>query len=178
MSLMRLGVVPLFLACIHGYTPERAELRHAALFLYIAAALTDMLDGYVARRFHEESRLGKRLDPLADKLLVNLGFVFVAANAAFSPGVPLWVPVVFLVRDAYIVLGAKVINERYGPFQVTPRLSGKATTALQMAAMIAVLLANPAAPALLAGAVLGCVWSAADYYVAGMRQVRARQGIR
>ena len=174
-TIARLAVMPVFLVCILAYTPERAGFRHAALVLYAVAALSDILDGIIARRFNQISRLGKRLDPLADKLLINLSFIFVASNSHFDPGIPLWAPPVFLARDIYIVLGAYFINERYGPFKVRPRRSGKTTTVLQMAAIIGALLANPLTQALLAGALAAAVWSAVDYFFAGYAQVQERK---
>jgi cardiolipin synthase (CMP-forming) len=173
-TMARLAIMPVFLACIFGYTPEREELRHAAFGLYVLAALSDTLDGVIARHFGQVSRLGKRLDPLADKLLINLSFIFVASNESFQPGVPLWAPLVFLFRDVYIVLGAYLINEKYGPFKVKPLLSGKTTTVLQMAVIISVLLSNPLTSALLAGALVAAGWSSIDYYFAGRKQVRER----
>ena len=146
-----------------------------ALGLYVVAALSDILDGIIARNFGQTSRLGKRLDPLADKLLINLSFIFVASNGHFSPGIPLWAPPIFLGRDIYIVLGAYFINERYGPFRVKPRRSGKSTTVLQMATIISALLANPLTTALLAGALAAAAWSAVDYFFAGYAQVQERK---
>ena len=174
-TLARLALLPAFLACIYGYSPEREGVRLAALAVYVLAATSDLIDGWYARRFHQISQLGKRLDPLADKLLVNLGYVFVAANPHFDPGVPLWIPPLFLARDVYIVLGAYFINERYGPFKVAPRLSGKTTTALQMGAMVAVLAAIPVAFALVIGAVAASCWSALDYFIAGYNQVQEKK---
>ena len=174
-TLARLALLPAFLVCIYGVSPEREGLRLVAFVIYVIAAVSDLVDGWYARWFQQVSRLGKRLDPLADKLLVNLGYVFVAANPHFYPGVPLWIPPVFLARDVYIVLGANFINARYGPFKVVPRLSGKITTALQMAAMVAVLASVPIAQALLLGAVAACCWSAVDYFIAGYNQVQEKK---
>ncbi len=174
-TVSRLILLPAFLCCIYSYSPDREWLRLGALCFYVVAALSDLVDGWIARRFNQISRLGKRLDPLADKLLVNLGYVFVAANPHFSPSVPLWVPPVFLARDVYIVLGAYFINERYGPFKVSPRLSGKTTTALQMAAMVAVLASTRVTFPLLMGAVAASGWSAIDYFIAGYNQVQEKK---
>jgi len=174
-TLARLALLPALLACIYGYSPEREGLRLAALWLYVVAGVSDLLDGWCARRFHQISRLGKRLDPLADKMLVNFTFVFVAANPHFSPGVPLWAPPVFLARDVYIVLGAYFINERYGPFKVAPRVSGKTTTMLQMMTMAAALASFPIVFALLIGAVAASFWSAADYFIAGYTQMQEKK---
>ena len=174
-TLARLAILPAFLCCIYCYTPDNKTMRVAALCIYLIAALSDLLDGWWARQFHQISRLGKRLDPLADKLLVNLGFIFVAANPHFNPGIPLWAPPVFLARDVYIALGAYFINERYGPFKVAPGLSGKTTTALQMATMIAVLAALPIVDALLIGALAATCWSTVDYYIKGYTQVQEKK---
>ncbi len=173
-TLSRLALLPVFLYCIYGYSHDREALRIVALWVYVVAALSDMADGWVARNCNQISRLGRRLDPLADKMLINLGYVFVAANPHFSPGVPLWAPPIFLARDVYIVLGAYIINEHYGPVKVAPRLSGKSTTALQMAAMVAVLASWRITYVLLLGAVAASVWSAADYFVAGLKQVQEK----
>lgn len=170
-----MAVMPVFLGCVLGYTPDREGLRHAAFLLYAAAALSDILDGNIARYFGQVSRLGKRLDPLADKLLINLSFIFVAANSSFDPGLPLWAPPIFLARDVYIVLGAYFINERYGPFKVIPKVSGKTTTVLQMAVIISILLVNPLTSALLTASLAAAAWSAVDYTFAGYRQFRQRR---
>lgn len=171
----RIALMPVFLGCVLGYAPEREYFRHAAFLLYVAAAVSDILDGNIARYFGQVSRLGKRLDPLADKLLINLSFIFLASNAHFNPGVPLWAPPIFLARDIYIVLGAYLINERYGPFKVAPRLSGKTTTVLQMAAVISVLLGTPLTTGILMGALAASGWSAVDYFFAGYKQVQERK---
>jgi cardiolipin synthase len=174
-TISRLVLMPVFLGCVLGYAPNREYYRHIAFVLYVLAALSDIADGNIARYFGQESRLGKRLDPLADKLLINLSFIFVASNSAFDPGLPLWVPPVFLARDIYIVLGAFLINERYGPFKVKPKLSGKISTILQMALIISVLLGNFLTPAILAGALCAALWSAVDYFFAGYQQTMNRR---
>lgn len=175
-TLFRLAVVPVFCAMVHLYTPDRPGLRHLALALYVAAAVSDALDGYVARRFGQVSALGRRLDPLADKLLVNLGLVFMAGNPAFEPAVPLWFPAAVLARDVLIVLGAWLINELYGPVRVRPRPSGKITTAVQMTTMTVLLLGFPWAVWLIWGTVLCSVWSLGDYLLFGWTQVNEKEG--
>lgn len=174
-TVARMALMPVFLGCVLGYSPDREYFRHIAFALYAAAAISDIADGNIARYFGQVSRLGKRLDPLADKLLINLSFIFLAANAHFDPGIPLWAPPVFLARDVYIVLGAYLINERYGPFKVAPRLSGKTTTVLQMATVISVLLGTPLTTGVLAGTVAATGWSAVDYFFAGYKQVQERK---
>jgi len=118
--------------------------------------------------------LGARLDPLADKLIVNLGFVFIAANPHFDPDVPLWFPVLILTRDVVIVMGAYLINERIGPLKVNPRLSGKLTTIVQMSTLIGVLLAVPFLDYLIAATLILTLVSMADYLYWGLTRAAAR----
>ncbi len=177
-TIFRLVLVPVFCGMMFAYTVDRPLLRVAALVLYIVAALSDALDGYVARRYNQVSHLGRRLDPLADKLLVNLGLVFMAANPQFHPVVPMWFPAAVLSRDVLIVLGAYVINERYGPVRVRPRPSGKITTAVQMTTMVVLLLALPGADWLLWATLLFSVWSLVDYLFFGWTQVTEKETTR
>lgn len=173
-TILRVLLIPVFLVLIYCYTPDREWLRHVALGVYITAALSDILDGYVARRFNQRTAFGARLDPLADKLIVNLGFVFLAVNPTFSAVVPMWFPVVVLVRDAIIVLGAFAINEYFGPMKVKPRWTGKATTVFQMSTLIGVLLGVWFAPQLLLVTMAVSVASLLDYIYAGCMQALAR----
>ncbi len=177
-TIFRLVLVPVFCGLMFAYTVDRPMLRVAALVLYIVAALSDALDGYVARRYNQVSHLGRRLDPLADKLLVNLGLVFMAANPQFHPTVPLWFPAAILSRDVLIVLGAFTINERYGPVRVRPRPSGKVTTALQMTTMVVLLMALPGAEWLLWATLLFSAWSLVDYLLFGWTQVTEKETTR
>jgi cardiolipin synthase (CMP-forming) len=174
-TLFRLVMVPVFCTMVYQYTAELHLLRVSAAVVYALAAISDSLDGWVARRFNQESELGRRLDPLADKLMINLGFVFMAANEQFVPHVPLWFPVAVLARDVFIVLGAGAINEFFGPVRVKPRISGKATTALQMVTLIVLILALPGSGVLIWINLAFCVWSAADYFLFGWTQVAEKE---
>ena len=169
-TLFRLAFIPIFLALVYGYSPDREWMRWAALVLYTVGALSDIADGYIARHYGQSSKIGARLDPLADKLMINLGYVFVAANAHFDPGVPLWFPIVVLGRDLAIVMGAYTINRYFGPVKVQPRAIGKASTVFQNAALVAVLLQVALAYPLLIIALILTVASFLDYMYAGSRQ--------
>jgi len=171
-TLVRVFSIPVFCGLVYAYTPEREWLRWAAFGLYTAAALSDMLDGYIARRYHQHSQLGRRLDPLADKLIVNLGFVFIAANESFYDVLPSWFmafPVIVLARDIFIVLGALLVIRRFGPIRFEPRRLGKITTFAHMSAIVAILLKVPFTYYLILPALLFTLASFADYLHAGVR---------
>jgi cardiolipin synthase (CMP-forming) len=109
----------------------------AALALFIAAAITDGLDGYLAKRFGWTSELGRFLDPLADKLLLMV--VFVAC--AWLELVPWWLTATVVARDVMIGLGALVFRLWFGPLHGRPTTISKINTAIQLLYVMLVLLA-------------------------------------
>jgi len=170
-TLFRLFLVPVFAGLIISYTREQPWLRHAALVVYILAAVSDAVDGFVARAYNQKTKLGTILDPMADKLMINIGFVVMAVNDNFQYHIPYWFPVVILLRDAMIVVGAYLINEFYGPVRVRPRITGKLTTLFQMSLVIAVLLELAIAPHLMVITLVISAISYIDYMRDGIKQI-------
>jgi cardiolipin synthase len=112
-----------------------------ALWLFVVAALTDGLDGWLARRFGWQSQLGGLLDPAADKLLVAVS----VSLFAWLDLVPVWVAAVVLGRDVVIVLGALYFRWRIGQVAWGASALGKASTAAQLLLILTVLVvAGPA----------------------------------
>ena len=105
------------------------------LYIFILAALSDVLDGAVARWRGEQTNLGKFLDPIADKLLLSSSFL-VLAHLGRSP---MWVFIVVFSRDLLILLGWNVITILSGKSEVHPRFLGKASTLVQMSTVMAIL---------------------------------------
>lgn len=169
-TLVRLALVPVFAACLTSYTRDQPWIRYLALGIYVTAAVSDAIDGFVARAYNQKTKLGAVMDPLADKLLINIGFVFLAVNPHFETRVPLWFPVVILSRDVLIVLGAYLLNRYFGPLRVRPRITGKATTVLQCACIIAVLLELEIAYTILTLTIVMTTASFFDYMYAGVKQ--------
>ena len=87
-----------------------ADMRMLAIGLFVLAAVTDMLDGYLARRLHEISDLGKILDPLADKIFVGA----IVVQLLLRHELPLWFVAIVLGRDLLILLGGIYIERRTG----------------------------------------------------------------
>lgn len=134
-SLFRLALIPVVLASIYYYTPGEEWVRRVAFWAFVIAAASDFVDGYVARRFDQRTKLGAVLDPMADKLLINLTFVFLAVSPNFKTDVPMWLPVVVLGRDITITGGSYLLNRFQGPLRPRARWLGKvATTAHSVAA--------------------------------------------
>jgi cardiolipin synthase len=149
------------------------------LWLFLVAAVSDAVDGFLARRFGWQSELGGMLDPLADKLMMATVFVMLALLHC----VPLWLTVMVLVRDGIIVLGALSYRMLFGPVAANPSLISKLNTLCQIVFIVAVIAGQrypwpPAWVTLILGALVfvTLVISGVDYVlVYGARAaVRAR----
>ncbi|HYL03133.1 MAG TPA: CDP-alcohol phosphatidyltransferase family protein [Steroidobacteraceae bacterium] len=108
----------------------------AALALFVAAAVSDGLDGYLAKRYLWTSELGKFLDPVADKLLLVVVFV----EAAWLALVPWWLTAAVVARDVMIGLGALMFRLWFGPLRGRPTFISKLNTATQLGYVTLVLL--------------------------------------
>jgi cardiolipin synthase (CMP-forming) len=130
LTLCRLGAIPIFLSLL---TRQRYS---AALYVFAAAAVTDGLDGTVARWFDKRTELGAFLDPFADKLMLVSAFVVLT----ISGDLPGYLLSVVVIRDVVIVVGYLMLSffssER---IPVRPSYLGKASTVLQLACVIAAL---------------------------------------
>ena len=133
-------LLPVFVFLLSAHSSGREECRIAAIVVFVIAAFSDWLDGYVARHFNQRSKLGALLDPLADKLFVNISLVFMAVNESFAYGVPKWFPVLVLTRDVVIAGGSFLISERFRSLNVKPRIAGKLTTVIILFYMFCVLI--------------------------------------
>ena len=120
-----------------------------ALGLFATAAVSDGLDGYLAKRFGWTSELGKILDPLADKLLLVSVFV----ESAWLGLVPWWLTAAVVARDVLIGLGALTFRLWFGPLHGRPTMLSKVNTGAQLAYVALVLL--KAASGLPPGELLG-----------------------
>ena len=112
-----------------------AEGRYGqTLVLFAIAAVSDMLDGFLAKTFGWTCELGKILDPLADKLLLVSVFITLAVIGL----VPVWLAAVAVLRDVVIGFGAGVYKLLFGPVEGVPTVPSKINTLVQLAFVIAV----------------------------------------
>lgn len=113
-----------------------------ALFLFAIAGVTDFADGYVARRFGQQSTVGLVLDPIADKLLTATAFVALALPHPGFPSIPVWLAIAVVARDLIILLGSAAIYMKVGFTRFHPLFVGKVNTALELALIVAFLATN------------------------------------
>lgn len=144
LTLLRLFLIPVFLvASFHG-----AFLL--AFVVFITAAITDILDGMIARRFNQRSRLGAILDPAADKGLMIAAYLYYTfADNLRIVAVPGWLTFVVFIRDVLIISFAYLLYTRVQVKRFPPSWAGKTSTVLQAAAMGTVLGVNSFVPQLL-----------------------------
>jgi cardiolipin synthase len=118
--------------------------RHGvALAIFLVAAVTDIVDGYVARRFGMGSPLGAWLDPIVDKLfLVSTFVVFALPSTPTRLHIPIWLLVLMIFRDVFIVVICLVLFLALGIRDFPPSILGKLTTFLEISTVVAILLVN------------------------------------
>jgi CDP-diacylglycerol--glycerol-3-phosphate 3-phosphatidyltransferase len=180
LSLLRVGLVPLLVVTLMWTTPAARAL--AGLF-FLVACVTDFFDGWLARRHGITTALGQLLDPLADKLIVTAAVIMLAAVPP-EPRLPAWMAVVIVLREL-AVTGLRGIASSSGVVLPAQEL-GKYKMIFQMFALEALLLHYPwpipgtglmidfhaGGMLLLWVALVLAVWSAIDYHVRILRQIR------
>jgi cardiolipin synthase (CMP-forming) len=113
-----------------------AEYRFIiTLWLFGAAAVSDGVDGFLAKRFGWQTQLGGMLDPIADKLMLATAFVMLAVLGL----IPRWLAAVVIARDCIIVLGAICYRVLLGPIEARPSLISKLNTLCQMLFILTVI---------------------------------------
>ena len=107
LTLLRMLMIPLYLALFAN------GRKYPALIVFLAASLTDMLDGLIARKYHQITDLGKLMDPLADKLMILTAmFSMAIGNASIPPVVP-WAAVgILLGKELFLMLGGLLLLRR------------------------------------------------------------------
>ena len=148
-------MIPVFLVLAYANQPVWAFV------VFVLASLSDMLDGYIARHYHQITNFGKFMDPLADKVLVLAAMCFFVERG-FMPG---WAVALVLLRE-FAVSGMRLIAVEQGRV-IAAAWSGKIKTAVTMVGLAAMLLfssypwVNTLATALI---VITTVWSGVEYF--------------
>ncbi|HAV61645.1 MAG TPA: hypothetical protein DCY13_04680 [Verrucomicrobiales bacterium] len=141
-TIFRILLIPFFISQVLYYSHGGDEWhRLAAILSFAAAAISDGIDGYIARHYNQRSELGSVLDPLADKLLLVSGLVLLSFdNEPNLVQIPIWLAAVVFGRDIILAIGALVIYIFCHQVKVRPNFIGKAATVLQMAVVLWALL--------------------------------------
>jgi CDP-diacylglycerol--glycerol-3-phosphate 3-phosphatidyltransferase len=141
-TIARILAVPFFVTTVLYYSPRQDYLRYVALGIYLFAALSDILDGYLARSRKEKTPVGAILDPLADKMLLVSSFVCLYVVGPQFPvmSFPIWLVVAVISRDVLLVVGSVVLLMFYRRLDVKVSWWGKAAMFFQAGCVIGLLL--------------------------------------
>jgi cardiolipin synthase len=142
LTFLRLVAVPFFILTV-------LDARFGvALAIFIAAGVTDLLDGLIARVFQQRTALGAYLDPAADKLLLTAGFVLLTKypnlfqTIPMTNRIPMFLTILVISRDVLIVVIAWMLHLAYGTTRFKPTIWGKITTGTELVTIGIVLLCN------------------------------------
>lgn len=133
-TMLRIGVIPVLFVLL---TNPGAVLSLVIAILFIAAALTDILDGYIARKYGIVTTMGKFLDPIADKMIVNTAMILMIPSGR----IPAWIVVVIILRD-FAVDGIRNIASSEG-MVIPASAAGKRKMLCQIFAVSALIIHHP-----------------------------------
>lgn len=149
-----------------------------ALGVFFIASLTDFADGYIARHYRQQSRLGRFLDPLADKLLTTAAFVVMALPHSDFASIPVWLAVVVVARDVLIGLGSFLVYRVTGFREFKPTFLGKVNTFVELGLIVWFLVFHTTGrlifllPLMYLVVLASVVLSGGEYMVQGLRILR------
>lgn len=137
LTILRIVFVPVFIILL-----AYREIGWA-LGTFVAAGITDVLDGVIARRFGQKTSIGAVLDPLADKLLMTTSILILSLpQMEFHNTIPRWLMIIIIFRDLFMLLISLIIVLMVGWRVFTPSPYGKASTVLQVLTVLGVLYSN------------------------------------
>jgi len=148
LTLGRLALVPCFLWV------STQRMYTAAFVIFVTAAVTDILDGAIARRMNLRSKLGAFLDPAADKTLMVCGFLYYTLAELPRVGIPNWLTFTVFIRDVLMVFFVYLMYTRIQITRFPPTVWGKTSTVLQAVTLACVIAVNAFLPSFYAFAQL------------------------
>ncbi|MGJ8676765.1 MAG: CDP-diacylglycerol--glycerol-3-phosphate 3-phosphatidyltransferase [Akkermansiaceae bacterium] len=178
----RLLCAPIFAVLAVYYGRSVAEgapnefLRWLAVGIFTAAAVSDGIDGYIARHYNQRSKFGAFMDPLADKTLLLTAIVFLT----FIPWgnnwhIPLWFTILMITRDIIIIVGICILHYLNKHVPIRPHWTGKICTVTQMIllgwVMLKIIPFSPIYPTI--AATIFTIWSGTEYFRQGLHQLKA-----
>jgi CDP-diacylglycerol--glycerol-3-phosphate 3-phosphatidyltransferase len=170
-TIVRILAVPFFIATVLYYSPQRDYFREVALAIFLFAVVSDVIDGYIARRHRQKTKAGAILDPVADKLLLISAFLCLYKVGVYFEVVrfPVWLVVTMISRDVILLLGAMIIQIVHGDIDIVPTIWGKASTFFQVFCVIGMFLQWFFSPVLWLVTMVFAIISGVDYIRSGIK---------
>ncbi len=175
-TIARIILVPIFVLLLLSYRDaaqgEQEILRFSAILVFIAATLSDAVDGFIARTRNQKTPLGTFLDPIADKLLLVSAIVVLSFKSPpLGFYLPSWFSILAISRDLFICSGVLLIHILNGHVKVVPSILGKLATVSQMVCVLWILLKWPHPEIWVYGAASLTLASGIGYLIFGSRQL-------
>jgi CDP-diacylglycerol--glycerol-3-phosphate 3-phosphatidyltransferase len=162
----RIFAIPLFVVVVYSKFPYSEWL---AAFIFIIISLTDVLDGYLARKHNLVTNFGKIVDPMADKLLISAALIFL-----INKGLEAWMAFIIISRE-FAVTGLRVVGASKG-IVIAASWIGKLKTHAQIVAIVGIIIQDtvgrPFARDLMLIAVTITIISGVDYYISGAKLLK------
>jgi len=170
LTVSRIILIPVFITAIMYHRLD------VAFVVFVVATITDGLDGYIARMRKEQTKFGTIMDPIADKMLIGSAFISFSLVTGLPEHLkmPVYVPIIIISRDVFILLGATIIYLLAGKIDVKPTVVGKVTTFFQMLTIICVLLSFVYSSWIWNITVVLTVISGLDYLRIGSSQINGK----
>lgn len=177
-SVFRILLVPVFSGCAIYYADsvqagaEDKRWQVATIAVFALAAISDAVDGWIARHYNQRTRLGAILDPLADKLLM-LAAMIILSITPWPQRLPLFLPILAVSHAVLTIIAAFVIDHVAGHCRIVPHWTGKVMTTCQMVAVLWSMIGISTPPVFWPAAVAGVftVWSGWVYLMDGAGQL-------
>ena len=133
LSVFRICLVPVF---VIAYFTDDSDIKYYAILVYFIAGLSDFLDGFLARKFNAQSKLGKLLDPLGDKLMTFTVLICITITRPIL----LWAVLVFFIKEILMGIGGLVLHKKAHIELPPANIIGKISTIVFYAVCIAMML--------------------------------------
>ena len=162
LSVFRICLIPVFVAV---YFTDENDIKYTALLVFAIAGLSDVLDGYIARKYEAQTNLGKLLDPLADKTMTFTALICITITTP----VILWAVLVFFVKEVLMGIGGIVLHKKVQIELPPSNVLGKVSNVVFFVVCIALMfignLSNPVATILVAIATVLALIAFAGYII-------------
>ena len=171
LSVFRICLVPVFVAV---YFTDENEIKYYAVLVFAIAGLSDILDGYIARKYEAQTNLGKLLDPLADKLMTFTALICIFITRP----VILWAVLIFFVKEVLMGIGGIVLHKKarieLPPSNVVGKVSNTVFFVVCVALMFLTNLSDPVATILVTVATVLALIAFAGYIISYNNIMKSR----
>ncbi|MDR5659393.1 CDP-alcohol phosphatidyltransferase family protein [Serpentinicella sp. ANB-PHB4] len=162
---IRFGLVPIFIVVLFSSHPNNLRL---SAYIFIIAGITDLLDGYIARKYNLITKWGQAMDPLADKLM-QLAVLF---GLTVKQLIPIWVIIILGLKELLMIFGGIILYTKGGKIVIPADKYGKAATIIFYIAILSIVFGFPYGKYLILMTVLLTLYAFTRYLLVGVNEMK------